>query len=128
LDPSGDKGPLIGWVEVPETSTTDEGVNTPAGNYVVFSHLTDKDITLTATGGFASDGNPRAAINAIQIIPDRTPALLNISTRGRAGTGDDVLIAGFIIGTDQPERWDPRSLWQTLCPIRSWKYTTRAET
>jgi hypothetical protein len=69
LQPSGAKPPLAGWVEVPEKSSTDEGEKTPAGNYVVFSHLTDKDITLTATGGFASDGDPRAAINAIQIIP-----------------------------------------------------------
>ena len=70
LQPSGTKPPLSGWVEVPEKSTTDEGEKTPVGNYVVFSHLTDKDITLTATGGFASDGDPRAAINAIQIIPN----------------------------------------------------------
>jgi hypothetical protein len=104
LQPSGAKPPLQGWVEVPDTSTTDKGADTPAGNYVVFSHLTDSDITLTATGGFASDGNSRAAINFIQIIPDRTPALLNISTRGRVGTGDEVLIGGFIIGTDQPQR------------------------
>jgi hypothetical protein len=110
LQPSGAKPPLQGWVEVPETSTTDKGVDTPAGNYVVFSRLTDTDITLTATGGFASDGNSRAAINFIQIIPDRTPALLNISTRGRVGTGDDVLIAGFIIGTDQPQRVVVRAL------------------
>ncbi len=69
LQPSGMKPPLVGWVEVSEKSTTDEGEKTPAGNYVVFSHLTDKDVTLTARGGFASDGVPRAAINAIQIIP-----------------------------------------------------------
>jgi len=110
LEPSGNAGPLVGWVEVPETSTTDRGLDTPAGNYVVFSHLTDTNITLTATGGFASDGNPRAAINAIQIVPDRTPALLNISTRGRVGTGDDVLISGFIIGTDQSQRVIVRAL------------------
>lgn len=70
LQPSGTKPPLTGWVEVPEKSTTDEGANTPAGNYVIFSHLNDKEITLVAAGGFASDGEPRAAINAIQIIPN----------------------------------------------------------
>lgn len=69
LQPSGTKPPLVGWVAVPGKSTTDECEKTPAGNYVIFSQLTDKDITLTATGGFASDGDPRAAINAIQIIP-----------------------------------------------------------
>jgi len=110
LEPSGAKPPLRGWVEVPETSTTDKGEDTPAGNYVVFSHLTDTSMTLTVTGGFASDNNPRAAINFIQITPDRTPALLNISTRGRVGTGNDVLISGFIIGTDQPQRVIVRAL------------------
>lgn len=69
VQPSGSKPPLTSWAEVPETSNTDEGEKTSAGNYVVFSHLMDKDLTLTATGGFASDGDPRAAINAIQIIP-----------------------------------------------------------
>ena len=62
---------MPGWVQVPETSATDEHENTPAGSYVVFSHLTDTDLILTAKGGFATDGNPQAAINAIQIVPSK---------------------------------------------------------
>src|SRR5947207_3433223 len=48
---------------------SDEHENTPAGNYVVFSDLTDTNLVLTAKGGFSTDGNSQAAINAIQIVP-----------------------------------------------------------
>ncbi len=68
---SGVERPLTGWVQVPEKSTTDEHEKTPAGNYVVFSHLTDTDLILTAKGGSATDKNPQAAINAIQIISSK---------------------------------------------------------
>lgn len=69
LQPSISKPPMLGWVQVPEKSATDEHENTPAGNYVVFSHLTDTNLVLTPKGGFATDGNPQARINAIQIVP-----------------------------------------------------------
>ncbi len=32
------------------------------------------------------------------LAADPTPSLLNMSTRGSVGTGDDVLISGFIVG------------------------------
>jgi hypothetical protein len=57
------------FAQVPEESAKDEHENTPAGNYVVFSDLTDTNLVLTAKGGFSTDGDSRAAINAIQIIP-----------------------------------------------------------
>jgi hypothetical protein len=42
--------------------------NNSAGNYVVFS-INATTFTLSATGGAASDGFPRAPINGIQIVP-----------------------------------------------------------
>src|ERR1700683_1011171 len=42
--------------------------NNSAGNYVVFT-INDAGFTLSATGGAASDGFPRAPINGIQIVP-----------------------------------------------------------
>jgi len=42
--------------------------NNSAGNYVVFT-INATGFTLSATGGTASDGFPRAPINGIQIVP-----------------------------------------------------------
>src|SRR3984957_9040330 len=42
--------------------------NSSAGNYVVFT-INATGFTLSATGGTASDGFPRAPINGIQIVP-----------------------------------------------------------
>ncbi len=42
--------------------------NNSAGNYVLFT-VTGTSFTITATPGTASDGYPRAPINAIQIVP-----------------------------------------------------------
>ncbi len=42
--------------------------NNSAGNYVVFT-INASGFTLSATGGTASDGFPRAPVNGIQIVP-----------------------------------------------------------
>jgi hypothetical protein len=41
----------------------------PDGNYMVFS-IPGTSFTLTATPTTASDGNPRAPVNGIQIVPE----------------------------------------------------------
>ena len=51
--------------------------------------------------------------------PDRLPALdapvlLNLSTRGMVGTGDDVLIAGFVVQGDGPATVVLRAIGQSL--------------
>ncbi len=43
--------------------------NNSNGNYVVLSGINGTGFTLTATPGFASNGNARAPVNAIQIVP-----------------------------------------------------------
>ena len=44
-----------------------QGTNS-AGNYVKFS-ITASGFMVSATPGAASDGNPRAPLNALQIVP-----------------------------------------------------------
>jgi hypothetical protein len=63
-------------------ATTDQGVNTPAGNYVVFRGLTASSFTLTAGGGSASDGTPRNRFSAVQIVE----ALLTTTTTTTTST------------------------------------------
>ncbi|HVV01474.1 MAG TPA: YHYH protein, partial [Verrucomicrobiae bacterium] len=55
-------------VFVRSTNLTDNASATPYGNYVLFTNLSGSSFTLTATPGYASDGNPHAEVNGIQII------------------------------------------------------------
>ena len=65
----------------------------------------------------------QAGVNVVDIavVPPAPPAppaapdrLLNISTRTRVGTGEDVMIAGFIAGGDAPSRLIIRGLGPSL--------------
>ena len=61
--------------------TSDQGVGTPAGDYVRFNSLTNSSFTLTVTARSASGGPPRAAVNALQIVPSLNAAPPQV-TRG----------------------------------------------
>lgn len=65
------------YVQTPSTSNTDQGVNTPAGNYVIFSGLSGPSFTLNALPG-STLVTPRSSVNAVQIIstPEPQSALL----------------------------------------------------
>jgi hypothetical protein len=52
--------------------------------------------TLTATGKDLASGI--GLVEAYDLSPETDSKLANISTRGNVGTGDDVLISGFIVG------------------------------
>ncbi|MGA7590863.1 MAG: hypothetical protein WBW02_10155, partial [Candidatus Sulfotelmatobacter sp.] len=43
--------------------------NNSAGNYVLFT-ITATGFTITATPGASTDADPRAPVNAIQIVPN----------------------------------------------------------
>jgi hypothetical protein len=66
------------FTQVPSSSNTDQGANTPAGNYMIFSGLTGNSFTLTTTPAFSTTGTLRAPINAIQIagVPEPSSLLL----------------------------------------------------
>lgn len=51
------------------TGATEAGRNTSAGNYVRFNGVTAASFALNVVARSATDSTPRAAINAIQIIP-----------------------------------------------------------
>lgn len=54
-----------------EANSTSGGASCPAGNYLRFRNVTGGSFTLTAQGEYASGSpaHPRAALNAIQIVP-----------------------------------------------------------
>jgi hypothetical protein len=64
------------FVQIPGTSSTDQGVSTPAGNYLVFENVSGSSFTLTATPGsveFVND-SPMVAISGLQIVSVPEPA------------------------------------------------------
>jgi hypothetical protein len=68
-----------GFVEAEGSS--DQGPGTPAGNYVRFSSLTNSSFTLAVRACSFTNGSPRAAVNAIQLVPSLNPAPPQV-TRG----------------------------------------------
>jgi len=61
------------FIQVPGSSNTDQGTNTPAGNYTVFSNVSGASFTLDALPENPNDPAGRAVINAIQIVQTAEP-------------------------------------------------------
>lgn len=57
-----------GGTYIQATTTNNNSISTPPANFVLFTNLTGNSFTVTATPAFASDGNPHAEFNGIQII------------------------------------------------------------
>jgi hypothetical protein len=76
-----------------------------AGDFGNLFVLPSNVIDVIAPDGTVSDfsGISNAAFVVVgppSPLPPHAPQFLNLSTRSRVGTGDDVLIAGFIVGTN----------------------------
>ena len=69
---------------------------------VIAMTLGEGNYTAVVRGKDGSSGN--CLVEVYNIDTDYTPGLVNISTRGPVGTGDDVMIAGFIIRGDRERR------------------------
>jgi hypothetical protein len=91
----------------------DRNAITGAGLAPSYPDLVCPDSTITALlpeGSYTAivRGKDGAAGNCLvevyNVDTDYTPGLLNISTRGPVGNGDDVMIAGFIIRGDRQRR------------------------
>ena len=64
--------------------------------------LPEGSYTAIVRGKDGTSGN--CLVEIYNVDTDYTPGLLNISTRGPVGSGDDVMIAGFIIRGDRQRR------------------------
>lgn len=56
------------FTRVPNSSTTDRGAATPAGNVIIFTGLQAAGFRLEVNGASSDDFNSRAALNAIQLV------------------------------------------------------------
>lgn len=70
------------FIEVPDTSTTDQGFSTPAGNFVVFRGLTGNGFSLEITVGSHTGSTGRAQVNAIQVVEVPEPAGVALAIAG----------------------------------------------
>lgn len=66
--------------------------------------------TLLGPGGLPGVG----LVEVYDISADTGSAVVNLSTRGHVGTGDDVMIGGFILSEDQPARILIRAIGPSL--------------
>jgi hypothetical protein len=60
-----------------------------------------------------------AVVEAYDLDDATNSWIANISTRGKVGTGDEVMIGGFIIGGDQPTRTILRAIGPSLKTVLS---------
>lgn len=73
----------------------------PAGSY-------------TALLAGVGDTSGVALVEVYDLEPTSTARLINISTRGNVGTGNEVMIGGFVIGGNVPRRVIVRAIGPTL--------------
>lgn len=69
---------------------------------VIAATLSEGNYTAVVRGKNGGAGN--CLVELYNVDTDYSPAVVNISTRGPVGTGDDVMIAGFIIRGDRERR------------------------
>jgi hypothetical protein len=77
------------------TNTSDETYNTLADNFVLFTNVTGSSFTVSTTPGWASDGNPHAEFNGLQIVAG-SAARTAVTTNPASETvcdGDPVLFS-----------------------------------
>ncbi len=69
---------------------------------------------ITVSASYASGGVTRTASFPVSVTTAPPPRLINISTRARVETGDNVVIGGFVIGGTGTQRLLVRSLGPSL--------------
>ena len=79
---------------------------------VIAVTLPEGSYTAVVRGKDGTSGNCLVEVYNVDI--DYSPALLNISTRGPVGSGDDVMIAGFVIQGNRERRVLVRGLGPSL--------------
>jgi probable HAF family extracellular repeat protein len=90
---------------------------TPFGGYptldsVVIATLGEGNYTAVVRGKNGATGN--CLVEVYNVDTDYTHGLVNISTRGPVGTGENVMIAGFIIRGDREKRVIVRGIGPSL--------------
>jgi hypothetical protein len=84
----------------------------PPTDSVIAAMLPEGSYTAIVRGKDGTSGN--CLVEVYNVDTDYSPGLLNISTRGPVGTGDNVMIGGFVIRGDRQRRVLVRGLGPSL--------------
>ncbi len=99
------------WTSLP-AGTIPEGLEPGSGKEsVIVTSLPPGSYTAVLRGADAGSGN---ALCELYDLSPGNSSVRNISTRGRAGSGDDVMIGGFIIGGTDPARVIVRAIGPSM--------------
>ena len=99
------------WTTLP-SGTVPAGLRPPnPAEAVIVVSLAPGSYTAVLRGADGTEGN--ALCELYDLSPDNS-TVSNISTRGEAGTGDDVMIGGFIIGGTTPAKIMVRAIGPSL--------------
>ncbi|MBE2212292.1 MAG: hypothetical protein IAE82_00355, partial [Opitutaceae bacterium] len=91
------------------------GLTTGSADAAMLVDVNASGYTARVTGAADSTGVTLVeAYDADTVFDETSPRLVNLSTRGRVGTGGEVLIAGFVISGDTPKSLLIRAVGPTL--------------
>lgn len=88
--------------EIGRYGLTPPSVSSVTGDSVIAATIPEGSYTAVVRGKNGTSGN--CLVEVYNVDTDYSPALLNISTRGPVGTGDTVMIGGFVIRGDRQRR------------------------
>jgi probable HAF family extracellular repeat protein len=87
-------------------------VSSATGDSVIAATIPEGSYTAVVRGKNGTSGN--CLVEVYNVDTDYSPGLLNISTRGPVGTGDTVMIGGFVIRGDRERRVLVRGIGPSL--------------
>ena len=99
------------WTSLPPESVPDGLAPTDPNESLISMSLDPGNYTAVLRG---ADGGSGAALCELYDLDPAKSSVRNISTRGQVGTGDDVLIGGFIIAGQDPAQVIVRAIGPSL--------------
>jgi hypothetical protein len=99
------------WTSLPPESIPDGFAPTDPKESLIVQTLPAGAYTAILKG---ADGSPGVALCELYDLDPNSSTVSNLSTRGQVGTGDDVLIGGFIISGEDPTKVIVRAIGPSL--------------
>jgi hypothetical protein len=99
------------WTSLPPGTVPPELQPASSLESVIVTSLPPGSYTAVLRGATGGTGN---ALCELYDLSPANSSLRNISTRGQAGTGDDVMIGGFIVGGTSPSKVIIRAIGPSL--------------
>jgi hypothetical protein len=99
------------WTSLPPGTVPDELQPANPAESVIVATLPADSYTAVLRSANGATGN---ALGELYDLDPNSSRVMNISTRGQVGTGDDVMIGGFIVGGAAPAKVIVRAIGPSL--------------